>query len=458
MPAVPGRGCDNCRKLKKKCDEVKPVCTRCARRGLECIGAGEKRYKFIEDGPNAMFRMRSPKPHAQSIARHKPTWPKSQNYGASCTLRKPSARWPLSGVHSVLQLGQGQQSSSDSPVLVVRRLASLSEGLKHDLGRAIGDSSATLSIAVAAFNQFIISTCHTGVGTARIGEVMRTDMIHVALNAPYLMYAILAAGALHINRTCPGSRAYELAEAHFTQQAAHLLQVAIQSGVNQNSIDGLVSASMLMGLLSLYPPSFSAAESWVFTRKASDMNWLCLQGGLACIVAEAGPLLQHCIWAGSFSPLDEWEGSLYQYDIEQGREGLHDALADLCEINNYSTRATNAYYMAVKLLSPLLVLEATSENAALSAKWIGRLEHAFVALLRHRDSRALVVFAHWMGLLCTLSQFEQWVEGRIRQECVAICMYLESMRDPVIQPYLEYPATSCGYILRDTGHQSVGTR
>ncbi|CEL00471.1 hypothetical protein ASPCAL00071 [Aspergillus calidoustus] len=74
MPGVPsGRGCDNCRKSKKKCDEVKPICTRCARRGLECIGAGEKRYKFMEDGPTALARKRSPNRNSKPAAENKPT-------------------------------------------------------------------------------------------------------------------------------------------------------------------------------------------------------------------------------------------------------------------------------------------------------------------------------------------------------------------------------------------------
>ncbi|KAL3495887.1 hypothetical protein BJX62DRAFT_194467 [Aspergillus germanicus] len=73
MPGVPsGRGCDNCRKSKKKCDEVKPICTRCARRGLECIGAGEKRYKFMEDGPTALARKRSPNRNSKPATENKP--------------------------------------------------------------------------------------------------------------------------------------------------------------------------------------------------------------------------------------------------------------------------------------------------------------------------------------------------------------------------------------------------
>ncbi|KAL4900225.1 hypothetical protein BDW74DRAFT_103165 [Aspergillus multicolor] len=69
MPGVPsGRGCNNCRKSKKKCDEAKPACTRCARRGIECVGAGEKRYKFMEEGP-AIARKRATKSQTNPVER-----------------------------------------------------------------------------------------------------------------------------------------------------------------------------------------------------------------------------------------------------------------------------------------------------------------------------------------------------------------------------------------------------
>ncbi|KAH6651320.1 hypothetical protein F5144DRAFT_559120 [Chaetomium tenue] len=47
MAGVPtGRGCDACRKQKKKCDLAKPACSRCTRLRIPCVGCGEKRYKF----------------------------------------------------------------------------------------------------------------------------------------------------------------------------------------------------------------------------------------------------------------------------------------------------------------------------------------------------------------------------------------------------------------------------
>ncbi|KAK6412212.1 hypothetical protein LTR95_017999 [Oleoguttula sp. CCFEE 5521] len=50
MPGVPsGRGCETCRKAKKKCGQELPSCLRCTRRGLQCNGNGERRYKFIHE-------------------------------------------------------------------------------------------------------------------------------------------------------------------------------------------------------------------------------------------------------------------------------------------------------------------------------------------------------------------------------------------------------------------------
>ncbi|KAL9474038.1 hypothetical protein ACSS6W_008418 [Trichoderma asperelloides] len=47
MPGVPSyRGCDACRKQKKKCDMATPACSRCSRLKIACVGCGQLRYKF----------------------------------------------------------------------------------------------------------------------------------------------------------------------------------------------------------------------------------------------------------------------------------------------------------------------------------------------------------------------------------------------------------------------------
>ncbi|KAF4960617.1 hypothetical protein FSARC_10431 [Fusarium sarcochroum] len=47
MPGVPSyKGCDACRKQKKKCDKGKPRCARCTRLDIACDNVGKQRYKF----------------------------------------------------------------------------------------------------------------------------------------------------------------------------------------------------------------------------------------------------------------------------------------------------------------------------------------------------------------------------------------------------------------------------
>ncbi|KAI9152247.1 hypothetical protein HJFPF1_09476 [Paramyrothecium foliicola] len=61
MTGVPrSKGCDECRKQKKKCDQAKPACSRCARLKIACKGANEKRFKFV--GVAATAHAEKPKP------------------------------------------------------------------------------------------------------------------------------------------------------------------------------------------------------------------------------------------------------------------------------------------------------------------------------------------------------------------------------------------------------------
>ncbi|RKK24756.1 hypothetical protein BFJ68_g5852 [Fusarium oxysporum] len=53
MVGVPSsRGCNSCRKAKKRCDQKQPKCGRCIRLGEECVGSGTRRFKFHQYKPD----------------------------------------------------------------------------------------------------------------------------------------------------------------------------------------------------------------------------------------------------------------------------------------------------------------------------------------------------------------------------------------------------------------------
>lgn len=260
------------------------------------------------------------------------------------------------------------------------------------------------------------------------------------------MYTILAVGMLHFNRVSPDQER-SLAESYFWQKAINLYQKELTSNVTQENVDALLSSCMFMGVATVCPENFKTEDSWVLTNKPQGMNWLCLQSGLRCILALSKPFIPNSIWASAFAEIGQEEGDMFELEGIQGREGLDPDLADLCGIDDYTTENNNVYYAPALYLKSMMLLEHTPRKAWQCATFMGRLECGFLDLARVRDPAALILLSNWMGLMCLLSQWQPWVEGRIRKECVAICMFLEHSSDPRVLRLLQFPALSCGYEL-----------
>jgi hypothetical protein len=316
-------------------------------------------------------------------------------------------------------------------------------------------------LSTVAFQHFVKSSTDTIVVPA-IRNVMRTDMIRVAFTVSYgnpplsnvltevqsahLMYTILGVGMLHYNRYSP-NKDRSVAESYLWQHAIKLYQKALSSKIQPENVDALLSTCMLMGVMTICPEKFEPADSWVLTNRPEDMNWLALQSGLKTILTLASPYLSTSIWGDAFKAVDETGDKIFKQDEAKGREGLDPLLADLCGVDEESSGSTSVYYDPLSYLCGLRKLEFTGPNAAHCASFMGRLECDFLALLRKRDPPALMILAHWMGHMCLLSEWQPWIEGRIRKECVAICMFLEYSTDPRILLLLRFPAEACGYRL-----------
>ncbi|KAJ5683119.1 hypothetical protein N7462_006284 [Penicillium macrosclerotiorum] len=272
-------------------------------------------------------------------------------------------------------------------------------------------------MSTVAFHHFIQRSSETIVNPG-IRAVMRTDVIRVAFTSDYLMYTILGVGMLHLNRVSP-TRERAFAESYFWQYAIKLYQAALCSTVSRQNVDALLSSCMLMGVMTICPENFQSTDSWVLTNRPEAMNWLCLQSGLRTIIILAAPFIPDSIWGTVFGDIDKEARTIFDV-AEQGRDGLDPALADLCEIDDLTTEMTSIYYSPLRMLTPLMKLERNASNAGHCASFMGRLECDFLNLLRKRDPPALIILAHWMGLMCLLSEWQPWIEGRIRQECVAI--------------------------------------
>ncbi|KAJ5524424.1 hypothetical protein N7494_011074 [Penicillium frequentans] len=395
-------GCLTCKKRRVKtnklsramqlrpiqCDEERPNCQRCKARGIECGYSSES-----DDAGNDTKKLIASPPNA--------------------TISSLAIEDITKSIQTTLSLDPDW-----SPY-------------------ALMNKNSDHPLSTVAFQHFVKSSTDTVVVPA-IRNVMRADMIRVAFTSAHLMYTILGVGMLHYNRYSP-NKERSVAESYLWQHAITLYQKALSYKIRPENVDALLSTCMLMGIMTICPEKFEPTESWVLTNKPEAMNWLALQSGLKTILTLASPYLS--------TKVDETGDKIFKQDEAKGREGLDPLLADLCGIDEESTETTSVYYAPLSYLSRLMKLEFNGPNAAHCASFMGRLECDFLALLRERDPPALMILAYWMGHMCLLSEWQPWIEGRIRKECVAICMFLEYSSDPRILLLLRFPAEACGYKL-----------
>ncbi|KAJ5672924.1 hypothetical protein N7507_002051 [Penicillium longicatenatum] len=380
-------GCLTCKKRRVKCDEVKPNCRRCTTRGIECGYSLES--EEAGNGANNLI------------------------------ISAPCATISSLAIDDITK--SIQTTLSFDP-----------EWSPYALMNANSDHP----LSTVAFQHFVKSSTDTIVVPA-IRDVMRTDMIRVAFTSAHLMYTILGVGMLHYNRYSP-NKDRSVAESYLWQHAIKLYQKALSSKIQPENVDALLSTCMLMGVMTICPEKFEPADSHELARITKRTE----NHSDACISVSIYQYL-----GGAFKAVDETGDKIFKQDEAKGREGLDPLLADLCGVDEESSGSTSVYYDPLSYLCSLRKLEFTGPNAAHCASFMGRLECDFLALLRKRDPPALMILAHWMGHMCLLSEWQPWIEGRIRKECVAICMFLEYSTDPRILLLLRFPAEACGYRL-----------
>lgn len=120
----------------------------------------------------------------------------------------------------------------------------------------------------------------------------------------------------------------------------------------------------------------------------------------------------------------------------------------LYNINDDSTLRQNPYYLVLRSLVPLLILETVNTSLTRLMTVVHRFKPEFYKLLRCKDLRALLLLAQWLGLMCKVNVW--WISSRARSECVACCKYLDASGGETIRRLLSLPAACCGYQMGQT--------
>lgn len=264
------------------------------------------------------------------------------------------------------------------------------------------------------------------------------------------MHALIATTTTHLCHIVPDNTSYKAIEAYHWREAVSQYSTEISSAIGPGNMDALISACLLLTMNSFMLEEFNPLSSFVFSNNREALNWLMLQSGLRHLLHLTEAWFPQSLWFDSFMASRGEESSFE--DHRRGRDGLDPEMADLCGIGDESDDA-NPYWWPLRMLAHIVPIERSIRSFVRYTNFVGRLMPEYYEKLLQRDPPALVILAWWLALMSFVPVW--WIGTRVRSECVAICLFLENGDDPRVLRLLEFPAQTCGYLLRHVGERDV---
>jgi hypothetical protein len=366
-------GCDYCKLRRRKCDERRPTCSLCEIKQINCLYNNTKQ------------------PRRVGIA-----------VPVSDTLALQPSLWP----------------GPRSPAVL---------------------TSASSEISYTKYDLYLID--HFVKRASRHFElpempgIYAVQALDLAKQYPYLMHAMIAIAACHLQHVGIDARCYRLPEAFHCQMATRGLRDAVSSIDGVKHSDAVLTTSMLLNPLTFCVADYRDDEA--ATDSTLRWDWLRIQIGITDLLYRTKPFHPESMWLPMFI-------SQHQIRItELPQNDLDIRLARFCNITPDSTNQNNPYFDFWEQLAPVVTRTPGLQYIRLYINAVGGITHTLIGLMEERDERALLLFAHWAGLMCKVGLW--WSDRRVRRACRVICSILERTLVGTDRELLNRPAEACGF-------------
>jgi hypothetical protein len=288
-------------------------------------------------------------------------------------------------------------------------------------------------------HHFTQVTAHT-YNSPGAASVYSNQVLSLALEYPYLMHAMMAVSSCHLQHMDIDAKEYRRPEALHCHFASQGLRSAVSMMSGPKDCDAVLSTAMMLNTLTFCladyrdEPPFEGGST-----QEPRYDWLRIQIGLTTLLCETSPYHPESCWLFLFMATDNFTIS------EPPETNLGEQLAEICGVDENSTEENNPYYEVLKFLTPILARKPSEKYLLLYLRTIGAINSDFINRMETMDIRALLIFAHWLALMCSIDQW--WCVRRTRRECWTICDILSTKMAPNYAKLLEFPANACGYPL-----------
>ena len=155
------------------------------------------------------------------------------------------------------------------------------------------------------------------------------------------------------------------------------------------------------------------------------------------LLTKTSPFHPDSIWLFVFSATHAFE-----YD-DPPESDLDARIAEFCGVDETSTSENNVYFDLVERLGPVVIRPPGEKYMAIYLYAVGGISTKIVDFLEAKDTKALLLWAHWLGMMCSVDLW--WAVRRTRRECWMVCAILAKQLEPSSLNLLRRPAAACGF-------------
>ncbi|KAL5324802.1 hypothetical protein ACEPPN_005920 [Leptodophora sp. 'Broadleaf-Isolate-01'] len=274
---------------------------------------------------------------------------------------------------------------------------------------------------------------------------MQQHCLQLSVGAPYLLHAVLAFSASHLNFLLPHERRYGVTATFHYDLSLASYSSEITTRLDATNGDSLLGACHLHTML-----AFRNLQSADDTEEEKPFTWLRTMQGTAILRSNLCPYLEASVWHSVAVESRSWEEAFCNHlDSDNSWASLTSwALHRLCGVDPDPMLRENPYEKPLSRLCLLMRCEIGQDKIGMFMSFIGRLPPLFVQLLDRNDSKAMLILCYWSALLSQIDQW--WIVSSAVGECLRLCKFLDEIPDQRIRDLLGFPASKCGYVLRES--------
>ena len=254
------------------------------------------------------------------------------------------------------------------------------------------------------------------------------------------MHAMIALSACHLQYLGANMNEYRIAETLHCNAASYGVRGSLNDIEGAKKSDSVLTAAMMLNALTFcLAANRDEVPTFGTVQQTPRYDWLRIQIGMTGLLMKTSPFHPDSIWNFVFHATNT-------FTFDEPPEGdLDQRLAQFCGIDETSTSENNVYVDLMECLAPLVVRPPGETYMVMYLRTVGAITSRIVDLLEAKDSKALLLWAHWLGLMCSVDYW--WATRRTQRECWMVCAILSRQLGNEDLGLLKRPAEACGFPL-----------